>query len=87
VSSEGFGRIRYHKKIRGLLDTDRSVRNYLEGETDTLPAFYGDRIRKELGSLYQFLPEGALYHNPNAYLHATTEPALGALAQLGPVVH
>jgi hypothetical protein len=37
--------------------------------------------------LYQFLPEGALYHNPNAYLHATTEPALGALAQLGPVVH
>jgi hypothetical protein len=87
VSSEGFGRIRYHKTIRRLLDTDRSVRDYLEGETDTLPAFYGDRIRKELGPLYQFLPEGAVYHDPNAYLHATTEPALGAQVQLGPVVH
>ena len=40
VSSEGFGRIRYHTTIRRLLDTDRSVRAYLEGETDVLPEFY-----------------------------------------------
>ncbi|HYF38981.1 MAG TPA: radical SAM protein [Gemmatimonadales bacterium] len=87
VSSEGFGRIRYHKTIRRLLDTDRSVRSYMEGETDTLPAFYENRIRTELGPLYQFLPEGALYHDPNAYLHATTEPGLGAKVQLGQVVN
>src|SRR5919205_2668493 len=37
VSSEGFGRIRYHQTIRRLLDTDRSVRDFLEGETDQLP--------------------------------------------------
>ncbi len=40
VSSEGFGRIRYHTTIRKLLDTDPSVRAYLEGETDVLPEFY-----------------------------------------------
>ena len=34
VSSEGFGRIRYHETIKGLLETDRSVRRYMEGETD-----------------------------------------------------
>jgi hypothetical protein len=88
VSSEGFGRIRYHRTIRRLLDTDRSVRSYMEGETDRLPAFYADRIRNELGSAYRFLPEGALYHDPNAYLHATTEPALNTRVQLGgPAVH
>ena len=88
VSSEGFGRIRYHQTIRRLLDTDRSVRDYFEGESDTLPEFYAARIRKELGPLYEFLPEGALYHDPNAYLHATTEPALNAPVQLsGPVMN
>ena len=60
----------------------------MEGETDRLPEFYTQRIRKELGSLYRYLPEGALEHDPNAYLHATTEPALGATVQLGgPLVH
>ena len=34
ISSEGFGRIEYHTMIRGLLDTDPSVRGFMEGETD-----------------------------------------------------
>jgi hypothetical protein len=73
MSSEGWGRIAYHTTIRGLLDTDRSVRDYLEGETDVLPSFYRDRIRRELGPLYEYLPEGALYHDQNAYLEATSQ--------------
>jgi hypothetical protein len=83
VSSEGFGRIRYHETIQGLLKTDRSVRSYMEGETDQLPEFYAERIRRELGPAYDFLPEGALEHDPNAYLHATTEPAMVKAVQLG----
>jgi hypothetical protein len=75
VSSEGFGRIRYHTTIRRLLDTDRTVRAYLDGETTVLPDFYHNRIRTELGPLYQWLPDGALYHDPNAYLRSTTEAA------------
>jgi hypothetical protein len=73
MSSEGWGRIRYHTTIRRLLDTDPSVRAYLEGDTEVLPEFYLDRIRRELGPMYEYLPEGALYHDPNAYLGSVAE--------------
>jgi hypothetical protein len=73
TSSEGFGRIAYHSRIRGLLDTDPSVRSFMEGQTDRLPAFYSDRIRQDLGPFYDHLPAGALMHDPNAYLKSTSE--------------
>ena len=68
MSSEGWGRIAYHTTIRGLLDTDPSVRGFMEGEDDRLPAFYEARIRRDLGALHRHLPAGALMHDPNAYL-------------------
>jgi hypothetical protein len=68
VSSEGFGRIRYHTMIRGLLDTDRSLRSFFDGETREIPKFYVDRIRRELGPLWSFLPAGAITHDSEAYL-------------------
>ena len=68
VSSEGFGRIKYHTKIRGLLDTNVSVRNFLEGNTSELPKFYARKIRGKLGSLYDLLPEGATMHDHHAYI-------------------
>ena len=70
VSSEGFGRARYYTALRRALDTDASVRRYFEGESDTLPTFYADRLRRDLGSLWRFLPEGAVNHDPNAYAKA-----------------
>jgi hypothetical protein len=72
VSTEGFGRIEYHTMIRGLLDTDRSVRAYMEGETTVLPEFYRARIEHDLGPMYQYLPEGGLAHDPHAYLKSQT---------------
>jgi hypothetical protein len=81
MSSEGWGRIDYHTKIRKLLDTDRSVRAYLDGETTVLPEFYHNRIRHDLGPMYQYLPEGAIYHDPTAYLSSVAEePALAPVA-------
>ncbi len=68
VSSEGFGRIKYHSTIRRLLDTDPAVRGFLEGETSVLPKFYQNRIQRDLGPLWEALPPGALMHDPNAYL-------------------
>jgi hypothetical protein len=70
VSSEGYGRIRYDSTIRGLLDTDLSVRRFFDGESPTLPDFYRDRVRRDLGPLWDALPAGALEHDPNAYLKA-----------------
>jgi hypothetical protein len=81
MSSEGWGRIDYHTKIRKLIDTDRSVRAYLDGESTVLPEFYHNRIRHDLGPMYQYLPEGAIYHDPTAYLSSVAEePALAPVA-------
>jgi hypothetical protein len=33
-----------------------------------LPQFYKNIVRQDLGPLMEWLPEGALYHDPNAYL-------------------
>ncbi len=70
VSSEGFGRIRYETKVRGLLDTDVSVRRFFEGETPFVPEFYTERVRRDLGPLWESMPAGAMEHDPNAYLNA-----------------
>jgi hypothetical protein len=70
VSSEGFGRTKYYGRVRELLDTDLTVRRYFDGETDTLPAFYTEKIKRDLGAFWDHLPDGALRHDPNAYLHA-----------------
>lgn len=71
VSSEGFGRIKHYRTIRGLLDTDRSIRRFFNGETTQVPSFYVDRIRSDLGPLWEYLPAGAIDHDPNAYLNKT----------------
>jgi hypothetical protein len=70
VSSEGNGRIQYHSAVRKLLDTDTTVHRYFDGESDVLPSFYEDRMRRDLGPFMSILPPGATRHDPNAYLHA-----------------
>jgi hypothetical protein len=87
VSSEGFGRLRYYRAIRRRLDIDPQFRPYFEQETTQLPRFYTDMVRKDLGPLWDWLPEGALYHDPNAYLaaeegHTRVTPAGNAVAAL-----
>ena len=68
VSSEGFGRIKYHGEVRRRLETDRPFRRYFEQETTELPQFYVDLARRDLGPLWEWLPDGAMEHDPNAYL-------------------
>jgi hypothetical protein len=79
ISSEGFGRIRHYLTMRKLLDTDVAVRRFFDGETAELPSFFVNRVRRDLGPLWDFLPAGALTHNPLAYLESTT----GSLVTLG----
>ncbi|MGH9887937.1 MAG: hypothetical protein ACREBE_20560, partial [bacterium] len=71
VSSEGFGRIKHDTKVRGLLDHDRSMRTFFEGESEVVPTFYTEQVRKDLGPFFwDSLPDGALTHDQNAYLKA-----------------
>jgi hypothetical protein len=68
VSSEGFGRITYNSAVLRRLETDPEVRRYFEQETTELPLVYKNFVQKDLGPLWNWLPSGALYHDPNAYL-------------------
>jgi len=67
VSTEGFGRLSHHREIRRRLGNDRQFTAYFEQETSELPQFYLDHVRKDLGLLWEWLPKGALHHDPNAY--------------------
>jgi hypothetical protein len=82
VSSEGFGRIRYHSRVRQLMDEDASFLRYFEGESEILPQFYVDRVRNDLGSLWEHLPEGSLLHDPHAYLPSQDGNGNGAAIPL-----
>ncbi len=75
VSSEWRNRIAYHRKMRGWLD-DPHFRRFFEGETDVIPSRFVETVKRHLGPLWQWLPEGALSHDPNAYLNSGTEHPL-----------
>lgn len=67
MSSEGQGRIRYDVKVRALLRSDAAVRNFLEAGQGALPPFLRNQVRRDLGFLWDWLPDGALSHDENAY--------------------
>ena len=71
------GRNHKYRNFRLLSERikDPAVRRYFEGETEALPEFYIRPIEEDLGWLWDWLPEGALYHDPNAYLNSIQEEA------------
>jgi hypothetical protein len=68
LSSERYARVRYYMEIRRQLKSDRPFRRFFEQETTEIPPFFTQWIRKDLGEFWDWLPDGALYHDPNAYL-------------------
>jgi len=73
VSSEGWGRLKFYRQIQKNLIEDPEFRKYFEGETKQLPIFYINIIKECLGKWWQWLPGGAIEHDPNAYLHKTAK--------------
>ena len=73
ISEEGFGRVAYNKMILNQLNTDKNFRDYFEQRTIVLPQFYLNMIKEELGVLWEWLPEGAVYHDQNAYLKTNVQ--------------
>jgi hypothetical protein len=67
-SSECSGRVRYYTEIRRRLDTDRPLRQFFEQETTEIPEYFVEKIRNDLDRFWDWLPRGAINHNPNAYL-------------------
>lgn len=66
-STQGVGRAKYFREVRRRLETDREFRDFFEQETTTIPRFFTEWIRRDLGPLWQWLPEGALEHDPNVF--------------------
>jgi hypothetical protein len=75
ISTEGYGRINYYSEILRRLSEDPQFLPFFERQTVEIPQFYVDLVKKDLGSMWDWLPEGALYHDPNAYLKSKTEDA------------
>lgn len=76
ISSERLDRVSHHARVRGLLRSDRSVHRFFHRETSALPAFYANRVRRDLGALWEALPLGGLLHDHTAYLRSETSPAV-----------
>ena len=81
VSTEGFGRIKYHTEMRRRLDTDRAAARVLRAGDGRDPDVLPGEDPQDLGPLYEYLPEGALVHDPNAYLNSQERPELLTLAR------
>jgi radical SAM superfamily enzyme YgiQ (UPF0313 family) len=70
VSSGGYGKISNHSRILEKLQHNRQFRQFFEKETTEIPEFFKTKIKQDLGPIFwSWLPEGALEHDPNAYLN------------------
>ena len=79
---KGWGETRYYKEVRRRLDEDLPFRRFFEQETTEIPSFFMNIMKRDLGPLWDWLPEGALYHDPYTYLktEGLVEPDIIATA-------
>jgi len=57
--------------VRRQID-DPKIRRYFELETTELPLSYKQKIQQALGPMWEWLPEGAIDHDPKAYLKSNS---------------
>ncbi|MBW2370417.1 MAG: hypothetical protein JRH15_21305 [Deltaproteobacteria bacterium] len=81
ISSEGWRKTRYFHEVRRRLDEDIQMRNFFEQETHIIPRFLIERIQRGLGPLTNWLPQGALYHDHEAYLKFSENPGITHLCK------
>jgi hypothetical protein len=79
--SFGGSKIQYHSEIRRLLLNDPQIRSFFEQETSEIPDLFRRRIQQDLGPLWPWLPEGALFHDPNAFLKASVEDVVPLVSE------
>lgn len=76
IRGAGTGRPKYQAQMAERLRNDTGFRAFFEGETRQAPAFFVDRIKSDLGNLWEALPADVLDYDENAYLHdQPAEPA------------
>jgi hypothetical protein len=78
TSSEGWGKIKYFYDVRHRLETDISFRKFYEQETTDVPPVLVNQIKNALGPLWEWLPDGAVTHNPYSYLEWEQEKSMAS---------
>jgi len=68
VSRAGPVRVKYLKSVLQQFKNP-DFRKFFAGESTIIPAFYHHQIQKDLADFYDWLPDGAIYHAPNAWLN------------------
>jgi hypothetical protein len=58
---------RHDSSVRRLLGSDSSVRGFFEGANRVIPGYLHQQVKSDLGSLWGWLPDGAMLHDENAY--------------------
>lgn len=72
LSSGGLGKVSNHTAVLNQLKDNIMFRQFFEGETLEVPECFKKKIKKELGPFFwSWLPEGAIEHNPYAFLDST----------------
>ncbi len=59
---------KYYEALTRKLTPESPLLAFLEGKTREIPEFFTEKIRHDLGPLWEALPEGAMAHDPLAYL-------------------
>jgi len=72
ITTQGIGRNKRLQRFLDLYNTDPQFRAFQNGETTELPQYYINWVQRDLGTLYEWLPEKALIYNPNAHLKQAT---------------
>jgi hypothetical protein len=68
LSSERYGRVAYFAEIRRRLESDQPFRRFFEQETLDIPPYFTQKIRRDLGRFWEWLPKGAIRHDPNTFM-------------------
>jgi hypothetical protein len=68
ITTQGIGRTKRLQRFLDMYNTDPQFRAFQEGDTTEVPRYYVNWIKRDLGVLSDWLPEGALIYDPNTYL-------------------
>jgi hypothetical protein len=79
VFAERRNRLRYHRRMRAWLE-EPAMRAFFEGETRVVPPRFVETIRHHLGPLWDWLPAGALEHDPNTFTESQAPVELSGAA-------
>ena len=61
----GIGKARFLSNMLNKLPRDLDFQNFVRKETNRVPEYFIDNVRKDLGPMWNWLPNKSLSYNPN----------------------